>query len=207
VKERKEILTKEISNIDLEGFVRAKYEDSIKRVPHLDGERDIQIRMREIFYLNIKWFMITLLNRKDRMSMANSLEVRVPFADYRIVEYAFNIPWRMKYYGDREKGLLRRSVKGLLADDVIERKKSPYPKTFNPLYTEIVVNWMKDILEDKNSPILSLVDKEKLREITESEGKSFKKPWYGQLMTGPQLIAYLIQIDVWLRKYNVSIKI
>jgi asparagine synthase (glutamine-hydrolysing) len=176
-------------------------------VPHLDGESKREYRMRELFYLNIKWFMITLLNRKDRMSMSNSLEVRVPFADYRLVEYAFNIPSEIKFCNGREKGLLRKALKGILPDDVIDRKKSPYPKTHNPEYTKIVSNWMKDIVEDKTSPILDLIDGNAVETLIETGGSSFKAPWFGQLMRGPQLLAYLIQVNTWLKEYNVRIEL
>lgn len=205
VKERCEILSKDLGDLHLEEYVAAKYEDTLNKVPKLDGESPSEHRMRELFYLNIKWFMITLLNRKDRMSMSNSLEVRVPFADYRIVEYAFNIPMNMKYYEGREKGLLRHALKGLLPQEIIERKKSPYPKTHNPEYTRIVQNAMREILKDKASPILQLIDYNKISEITETEGRAFKKPWYGQLMTGPQLLAYMIQINTWLKEYKIRV--
>lgn len=171
----------------------------------MQGETQREHRMRELFYLNIKWFMVTLLNRKDRMSMSNSLEVRVPFADYRIVEYAFNVPWSMKYCDNIEKGLLRKSLQGILPEEVLYRRKSPYPKTHNPEYLKAVQKWLTEILEDKSSPILSLVDIDKVKEIIATDGSSFEKPWYGQLMTGPQLMAYLIQINIWLKEYKVKL--
>ncbi|HSQ89411.1 asparagine synthase (glutamine-hydrolyzing) [Romboutsia sp.] len=205
VDHRKNILSKEFKNLPLEEYVNEKYIDTIKKVPKLPGESHEESRMRELFYLNIKWFMITLLNRKDRMSMANGLEVRVPFADYRLVEYAFNIPNEMKFCDGREKGILRRALRGILPDDIIYRKKSPYPKTHHTQYTKAVQQWMREILNDKNSPILNLIDINVVNEIVESGGTSFTKPWFGQLMTGPQLIAYLIQLDTWMREYNVNI--
>lgn len=205
--ERRDILSKQLKYLPLESYVASKYEETLKEVPHLDGESEYEHRMKEIFFLNLKWFMITLLNRKDRMSMSNSLEVRVPYADYRIVEYAFNIPASMKLLGGREKGLLRRALKGILPDDVIERKKSPYPKTHNPGYTKAVMEWGKEILNDKNSPLMQIVDIKRFSDIIESGGKSFIKPWFGQLMTGPQLIAYLIQVDTWMKLYDVKIAI
>lgn len=152
----------------------------------------------------MKWFMVTLLTRKDRMSMANSLEVRVPFADYRLVEYAFNIPIEMKFYNNREKGLLRKSMEGMLPKDVLWRKKSPYPKTFNPKYTTIVVTWLNNIIQDKTSPLLQLINKEEVKNLLDSNGKSFNGRLFGQLMTFPQLVAYLIQINIWMKKYNVK---
>lgn len=205
VKERREILNKELSNLPIEEYVNQKYNDTINKVSKLKGESKEESRMRELFYLNIKWFMITLLNRKDRMSMANSLEVRVPFADYRLVEYTFNIPNDIKFYNGREKGLLREAMRGILPDDIIDRKKSPYPKTHHIDYTNAVQNWMKEIMSDSNAPIYQLIDKVKVNEIVESGGKSFKKPWYGQLMTGPQLIAYFIQLNIWMEEFNVKI--
>jgi asparagine synthase (glutamine-hydrolysing) len=149
--------------------------------------------------------MVTLLNRKDRMSMSNSLEVRVPFADYKLVEYAFNIPSAIKLLNGREKGLLRKALEGILPTEIVYRKKSPYPKTHNPIYTDYVCSKMDDILQNSNSPILPLIDKDKINEIVKTRGSSYKTPWYGQLMTGPQLIAYLIQVNTWLKDYKVSI--
>lgn len=206
-KERNEIINKEFLKLPLEEYVAQRYSDTIKKVPKLAGESKEEARMRELFYLNIKWFMMTLLNRKDRMSMGNSLEVRVPFADYRLVEYSYNIPNEIKFYNGREKGLLREALRGILPDDIIERKKSPYPKTHHIDYTESVQKWMKEILSNKNSPIHLLIDSKKVNEIVETGGKSFKKPWYGQLMTGPQLIAYFIQINTWMEEYKVKVEL
>lgn len=203
--ERKSLLSQELRDLPLETYVASKYEETLKEVPRLDGESESEHRMRELFYLNIKWFMVTLLNRKDRMSMFNSLEVRVPFADHRLVEYAFNMPASIKLCDGREKGLLRRALKGILPDDVVSRKKSPYPKTHHPAYTKAVQELGRQILNDKYSPVLQIVDFDKFRDIVQTGGTSFGKPWFGQLMTGPQLIAYLIQVDTWMREYSVSI--
>jgi asparagine synthase (glutamine-hydrolysing) len=156
-------------------------------------------------YLNISWFMATLLDRKDRMSMATGLEVRVPFCDHRIVQYLWNVPWEVKYLDQREKGLLRRAFKGILPDDVLYRKKSPYPKTHNPAYLRSVKDWLQKILDDPSSPILHIINKKRIQDIIDTDGASFGVPWYGQLMTGPQLFAYLIQVDIWMREYKVNI--
>lgn len=204
---RKELLAPEFKELDIEGYANGAYNDFLKTVPHIDGEKPFKYRMREMFYLNIKWFMITLLTRKDRMSMSNSLEVRVPFADKRLVEYAFNIPPGMKFCNGREKGILRKAVKDILPEGVVERKKSPYPKTHNPKYTEVVQKWMDEILKDKMSPILQLIDYDNVSELVRTGGASFTNPWFGQLMTGPQLIAYLIQVNLWLKEYNVKLEL
>jgi asparagine synthase (glutamine-hydrolysing) len=205
IKERKDILNDNYKNLKIEEVANSAYNDTLKEVPRLFGESKEEARMREMFYLNLKWFMVNLLNRKDRMSMANSLEVRVPFADYKIVEYAFNIPNNLKLLKGREKGLLRKSLEGMLPEEIIYRKKSPYPKTYNPIYTEMVCKKMDEILKNKNSPILELVDKKKIATIVESGGSEYKTPWYGQLMAGPQMIAYLIQLNNWLLRYDVKL--
>jgi len=191
--------------LNLKDYVQEQYEGTLRDVPRLDGESLIEERRRELFYLNMIWFMSTLLERKDRMSMGASLEVRVPFADHRLIEYAWNIPWEMKMLGGREKGILRKALEGTLPDSVLYRKKNPYPKTHNPEYMNLVKNMLTHIIENKRSPILEIVSEQKVREIIDSEGASFKIPWFGQLMTGPQLIAHLVQINMWLELYNVNI--
>lgn len=205
INDRKDILNPSLKGLKIEDFANEKYNQTLKSVPHLDGESKTEYRMRELFALNLKWFMVNLLNRKDRMSMANSLEVRVPFADIRLVEYTFNIPTDIKLLNGREKGLLRKSLEGLLPEEIIYRKKSPFPKTHNPIYTDMVCGVMNGILQDSNSPILSIIDEKKVKEIVDSRGKAYKTPWFGQLMTGPQLIAYLIQINTWLEEYKVKL--
>jgi asparagine synthase (glutamine-hydrolysing) len=207
IKSRETLLSKEFTNLDLESYVQAKYYETIKKTPKIHGESKSESRLREISYLNLKWFMLTLLTRKDRMSMSNSLEVRVPFADVRLVEYAYNIPVDMKFYNEREKGLLRKALEGILPDDVLWRKKSPYPKTFNPEYTNLVVGWLKNIIEDKTSPILQLINYDVVNKLIQTKGESFNGYWFGQLMRGPQLMAYLIQINIWLKEYNVKIEV
>ena len=151
--------------------------------------------------------MATLLERKDRMSMATGLEVRVPFCDHRLVEYVWNIPWGMKYHSQREKGILRKALKGILPIDVLERCKSPYPKTHNPSYLNAVSSWLSEILDDVASPIHALINTKVIREMLNSKELEFKRPWFGQLMNTAQLYAYLIQIDTWLREYKISIKV
>ena len=207
VGKRQEILSKNLGDLKLEEVARSYYRDTLSRVPHPEKEDPLDYRMRELFYLNIKWFMVNLLNRKDRMSMSNSLEVRVPFADKRLVQYSFNIPAKIKLAGGREKGLLRKALIGILPDEIIWRKKSPYPKTHHPEYTDLVCAEMDSILKDKNSPLLNLIDKDKVREIVDTRGEAYKAPWFGQLMTGPQMMAYLIQINIWLKEYKVKLEI
>ena len=189
----------------LKDYAYDRYLESAKETPLLDGEEERDAERRKLFYLNMNWFMTALLDRKDRMSMGASLEVRVPYADHRLVEYVWNIPWEIKMLNGREKGVLRAALEDVLPEVVLNRKKSPYPKTHHPAYTKAVSAWLKDVIARPSAPLLNLVDKGKIEDILESEGRSFKVPWFGQLMTGPQLIAHLAQINYWLETYGVDI--
>ncbi|QYR23344.1 asparagine synthase (glutamine-hydrolyzing) [Paenibacillus sp. sptzw28] len=187
-------------------YIRDRYSDAVAEVPKLAGEDPVAARMRAMSYLNITRFMPTLLDRKDRMSMAVGLEVRVPYCDHRLVDYVFNIPWEIKTAGDREKGILRFALEGILPHDVLYRKKSPYPKTHNPNYLNTVRSQLLEVLDEGTSPLLPLINVKKIREIAESDTASSNLPWFGQLMSGPQLFAYLLQVDMWLRDYKVVIR-
>ncbi len=193
------------SYIRAEEYAARQYQTALGEVPRLPGEEPVAARMREIFYLSLTRFMPTLLDRKDRMSMAFGLELRVPFCDHRIVEYVWNVPWSMKNYQDREKGLLRHALTGILPDDVLWRRKSPYPKTHNPSFLTTVRKWALRLLEDRSSPLLDLIDRNAIIQIARSDEAASNIPWFGQLMGGPQLFAYLIQMDTWLKTYKVRI--
>jgi len=193
-----------LTSIDLDGYVQTAYEKSVSETPRLLGESKEDARRREIAYLNLKWFMITLLDRMDRCSMYSGLEARVPFADHRIVDYIWNVPWEMKCPNGVVKGLLRDAGKGLIPDEILYRKKSPYPKTYHPEYEKLLGNRLLDVISDSNAPIRPLVDVKKVKTFLSSPS-DYGKPWYGQLMAGPQLIAYLLQINYWLEKYNIEL--
>jgi asparagine synthase (glutamine-hydrolysing) len=187
-------------------YMKQRYEEAISEVPMLEGENEDEILMRNMSYINITRFMPTLLDRKDRMSMAAGLEVRVPFCDHRLVQYVWNIPWHIKATGDREKGILRLALEGILPEDVLYRKKSPYPKTHNPAYLEAVKGQLLQVLEEPSSPILPLIDVNKIKALATSSDSTSLLPWFGQLMSGPQLFAYLTQVNQWLKTYHVTIK-
>lgn len=207
VPERAELMKLRITAGEAEDFVRAAYNETLSHTDYLDGDSAEERRMREMYLLNLEYFMATLLDRKDRMSMANGLEVRVPFCDYRIVEYAYNIPWAMKSFGGREKGLVRHAMEGILPEDVLWRKKSPYPKTHNPNYTALLTERLGSLVNSDNCRLTEIVDGDKLREMLASSGAGFRKNWYGQLMTVPQIFAYFLQIDAWLKEYNVIVEV
>lgn len=183
-----------------EDFVMDAYRETCRESDILPGTPDMERRMKEMVNLNFRWFMQTLLDRKDRMSMYHSLEVRVPFCDYRIAEYLYGVPWEFKEYKGMEKGLLRHAVTGLLPEEVRCRKKSPYPKTFDPRYEALISERLEALL-GKDSPMWYMLDREAVNRFLHAEAQW---PWYGQLMRRPQTMAYFLQVDFWLRKYNVE---
>ncbi|MBS5932159.1 MAG: asparagine synthase (glutamine-hydrolyzing) [Clostridiales bacterium] len=193
-----------INELNMEAYIQATYEASIAETPRLAEDSKTEARRREISYLNIRWFMQTLLDRMDRTSMYSGLEARVPFADHRIIEYVWNVPWSIKYKGNMVKHLLRESARGLLPDEILFRKKSPYPKSHDPAYEHLLQQRFIDIIENPSSPILTFIDKKKVYQFFNSPS-DYAKPWYGQLMAGPQMIAYMIQINYWLEKYHIEI--
>lgn len=193
-----------IQALHMEEYARAAYEQTIHETPLLPEDTPEEKRRREIAYLNLRWFMVTLLDRMDRTSMYNGLEARVPLADHRIVEYVFNIPWHIKCPNGIVKGLLRHVGEGMLPDDILWRRKSPYPKTYDPAYEKMLGNQLKEVLLDPSAPIRPLLDDKKVHAFLNSPS-DYGKPWYGQLMAGPQMLAYMLQVNYWLEKYHVQI--
>ena len=188
--------------LDGEHYVQSLYEKTCRESDILPGTDAMERRMKQMVNLNLRWFMQTLLDRKDRMSMYSGLEVRVPFCDYRIAEYLYGVPWAYKDHKGKEKGLLRTAMEGILPNEVLWRKKSPYPKTMDPKYLELVSTRMEQLLENKNAPLFQLISPDGVRKVLEQEPAW---PWYGQLMRRPQTIAYLLQVNAWLEHYKVDL--
>ncbi len=192
-----------IGRLDLAAYIRARYEESCRDTPTLYGETAEETRRREIAYLNLRWFMTTLLDRMDRMSMASGLEARVPYADHRIIEYLYNVPWPMKYKDGVEKSLLREACRGILPDELLFRKKSPYPKTYHPEYEALLARKLLAVIRDPKAPVNQFIDREKAERFLAAP-KDYGRPWFGQLMAGPQMIAYMLQVNEWMVEYNLA---
>ena len=203
--DRAAILSPEMRHgLDCMEYVTEAYERTCRESDILPENSPLERRMKEMVNLNLRWFMQTLLDRKDRMSMFSGLEVRVPFCDYRIAEYLYAVPWEYKDYGGEEKGLLRAACGDLLPKEVAHRKKSPYPKTLDPTYVTLLENKLSRLLNCGDAPLFHLVDKKALQALL---SKETVWPWYGQLMTRPQKIAYFLQMDFWLQQYDVKLKL
>ncbi len=184
VKERQKLLNPSISSkVHLKNYIDFRYNESLSEVEILDTDSPETAEKRKISHLTLNWFMQTLLDRSDRMAMYNGFELRVPFCDYRLAQYVWNIPWEMKALNGREKGLLRYVCRKILPEEIVDRKKSPYPKTHNPTYLAKVKSMLTEIMQDKNAPINNLLNRQYILEILETNGTAFTRPWFGQLMT------------------------
>ena len=179
-------------------YMNRLYREGLAEVPRLEGEDPKNARMREVFYLSLIHFLPMLLDRKDRMSMATGFEVRVPFCDYRLVEYVWNIPWEMKTVGDIEKGILRKAMTGALPEDVRMRRKSAYPSAQNPTYERETCQWAMHILDNANSPIQPFINANAIRSIAEREEPLSQ-------MSISTLYERIIQINAWFQEYHVSV--
>ena len=185
-----------------EEYIMDAYSQTCRESDILPDNSATDRRTKEMVNLNFRWFMQTLLDRKDRMSMYHSLEVRVPFCDHRIAEYLYGVPWEFKDWQGREKGLLRCAMEGVLPEEIRTRKKSPYPKTFDPRYEQRMAQRLETVLAKKDSPLLYLIHGDALRQLLETDAQW---PWYGQLMGRPQTMAYFLQLDFWLRSYGTEL--
>ena len=202
---RSAVLNKGLAaDLDLEEYARFRCQESRAKTPRLEGETGEERNRREIGWLNLNWFMTNLLDRKDRMSMYSGLEVRVPFCDHHLIQYVWNIPWEMKSKDGVRKQVLRDAAKGLLPEDVRNRPKSPYPKTHNPLFEQLCRRRLKSVLSDPNAPIHGIVDEKALKDGLLSDAGDYGKPWFGQLMAGPQMMAWLIQLNHWMEVYHLN---
>jgi asparagine synthase (glutamine-hydrolysing) len=179
-------------------YIADRYAEAVAEVPWLAGEEGQARHLREVSYLAMTRWLPALLDRKDRMSMAVGIEVRVPYCDHRLAEYLWNVPWEMKNAGGSVKGLLREAVADLLPHDVVYRPKSAYPTFQDSLYDRHLKARLELLLDDHAAPVFELVDRRQVRTLLES-GAKIPGPW----MTG---MAYLISVDDWLRAYKVRIR-
>ncbi|MEV7596970.1 asparagine synthase (glutamine-hydrolyzing) [Kitasatospora sp. NPDC089797] len=187
-----------LRKLDLDGYRRTRYQEALAEVPHLDAADPLERRMREISYLNLTRFVCILLDRKDRMSMAHGLEVRVPFCDHRLVQYVFNTPWAMKAFDGREKSLLRAAVRDVLPPEVADRVKSPYPVSMDPLYPAQLRAELARLTAARTSPALDLLDGRRLTDALAPD-------------TDPQSVRLAVDLaldlDAWLTEYRVTLEL
>jgi asparagine synthase (glutamine-hydrolysing) len=157
----------------------------------------------DITYRTLKWFMPVLLERMRCMGAHAGVAMEAPFASQALMEYAFNIPWPIQAKDGVAKYILRKAARGWLPEAVIKRRKSPFPKTYDPSYARIVTERLMDTLNDPASPARAFIDRNKAEAYAKNVMNG--EPWFGQLMAGPQMLAYILQIDYWMRKYGLTV--
>ncbi len=184
-------------------FVQQTYQKAVREVPLSADDTGVERQMKIYSYLTMRWFGLNLLERADRMSMRYGLEVRVPFADVNLVQYAYNIPWSLKNFGNQEKGILRAAVNDLLPDTVVNRKKCPYPKTVDPVYNALIENKIRELLKDIDHPVWQIIDHAYIETVVNTQAPTQARPWFGQLMQRPQYLAFIYQIALWLVEYRI----
>lgn len=204
--QRMQLIHKDLQSLDYAGYMKTQYDKTINQIEYLatDSEEDKRARLHTNLCLH--WFMQTLVTRQGCMGNATNVTIRAPFANVKVLEYVYNIPWNLKFLDGEEKGILRKAFEQELPASVAHRKKNPFPKTHNPQYAELIAKLLQERFDDATSPLHQLFDDEKLQELIDTKGTSFSQPWYGQLMSGPQLLAYIYQIDQWILLYDIRIE-
>ncbi len=202
VADRLALFKDETTRQEVERYMQECKQRSLDEINQLDSDPE-NARKQQMMYLTMEWFMQTLLVRGDVLGGLCDLEIRMPFANKAIAEYVWNVPWHILYANQEEKGLLREIFEDILPASVAHRKKNPYPKTHSPVYTELACAKLKSVLADPHCRLQEIFDMQAIQQLLDSQGASFKSPWYGQLMTGPQLISYLYTINQWLNEYHI----
>lgn len=186
----------------LSEYASARYHEAVAALPRLAQDSPEDARLRQLHGLCFQWFMPNLQERAIRMS---PVPVLTPYADDRLVQYVYNVPWAMKNAGGQEKGLLREAMRDLLPEPLLMRRKSPFPKTCHPRYTELIREAALRVLDDASSPLLQVVSADAVRELAAGPLSPAETPWFGQLMAGPQMLAYLLAVNQWMLRYQIEI--
>ncbi|MEG1066059.1 MAG: asparagine synthase C-terminal domain-containing protein, partial [Erysipelotrichaceae bacterium] len=204
--ERKKLIHNQFKHLDINAYLDNCYQSTIKQVSYLPSDSEEDARARLNTYITVHYFMQTLVTRQVCMSRANNIDIVAPFANVDLFDYVYNIPWRLKFHNNLEKGILRYSFKDELPFEIAYRKKNPFPKTHNPVFADMISKQISSCLDDPTSILHELFDQDALLELIETKGSSYNNPWYGQLMSGPQLLAYIYQIHYWFKSYNITLE-
>jgi asparagine synthase (glutamine-hydrolysing) len=159
--------------LDVEATMRERYETAVAEAPDFDGDTLEDRRYRKLAYMAVTRFVRNLLEKKDRMSMANGLEVRVPFCDHRLVECLFNTQWGVKRFDGREKSLLRAVAKDILPESVAMRKKSPWPDSQDPRFYELLRKQLTELASRPEEPVFGIFDHQAVTDLTSTPPDRF----------------------------------
>jgi len=184
------------ARLRLDEYRHQCYLDAVAEVPHLGSDGAGARRMREVSHLHLTRYLPDLLVHQDRLGMAAGLEVRVPYCDVRLVEYAYNVPWELMTFDGREKSLLRAAAADLLPRSILERRKSHYPSTRDEAYAEAVGREFLDLLGRPGARVFDLVDHGRVRLLARDVGRGASR------VTTRRWRELVLALDLWLSEYR-----
>lgn len=195
------------SVLNIKDFVARTFANAVAEVPLSATDSPADRQMKTYSYLTMRWFGLNLLERGERMASHYGLEIQMPFTNLDLVKYAYNIPWTLKNYGEQEKGILRNALASILPPEIIARKKCPYPKTVDPIYTALIEQRIRALITDEEHPVWQIVDIDYIRQVLNDTSPHNARPWFGQLMQRPQYLAFIYQIALWLTEYQIKLEL
>ncbi len=140
-------------------IIRNIYQD-YKKISNID---DV---LRKMIFLEFKNRLPELLlMRVDKMAMATSVEARVPFLDYRLVEYSFKLSPKLKIKGNQTKYILKKSVENILPKEIIYRKKQGFATPMNEWLRSDLADFTKDILINSKIHRLNIFNKDYILDL------------------------------------------
>lgn len=203
-KDRLMLLSDTLKRYPFDAYIQNKYEEVLKDIVYLDNDSELDKRFRRMTHLTMDYFMQTLVVRQVTMSNVHGVTIRAPFADTALLEYVYNLPAAFRCHQGVEKHVLREAFRHDLPDSIFQRKKNPFPKTHNPQFADIMQKKLRNVLK-AGTPLLQLFDQKALEELIDTKGASFQFPWFGQLMSGPQLLSYIYSLHLWLSQEDVQL--
>ncbi len=199
--ERPNLFRSEIARQE-EGFsyLSGRYRETIRQCSVLPEDGDDMRTARIATCLSVQYFMESLLERKDRMSMWSGVEVRVPFADHRILEYVYNVPWTVNTKTAWKRRCCETPWRLSPGENPAPQEES-LSEEHNPEYEQIVGRMLQE--RSRRKTVF------RARCLTgRRSGRLWRRKtstWFGQLMARAQLIAWLVQLDIWLEAYHVEL--
>jgi asparagine synthase (glutamine-hydrolysing) len=125
---------------------------------YFDAPNGRSTTLDRLLYTDLKTYLVELLMKQDQMSMAASIESRVPFLDHRLVEFAAGLPARMKLRGWTTKWILREAVREILPAEILTRKKMGFPVPFGVWMKGPWGDVARDVLLDTRSRQRGIID-------------------------------------------------
>ena len=201
---RSNLINKNIANQQiLEAYIDAAYNDITKDINFSGNENEDTKANKKSKYIYIKWYMNSLIERINHISSNINLEVNLPYLDYRIIEYIYNIPNQIDNNDKPENYILKNIYTKIYPNLTLSSNVSSEVCELN--YTNTLEHELKKILNDNESKLLKIIDKEYVLQILNLKGSNLCINVYDDLISYSQILAYLIQTEYWLNIYDIEI--